>query len=609
MASADVTVTELDLSTRVPTFPGLYIGMVIPDPKKGNVNTATLCTNDTQFLNLFTPDGKVGIGYDNAYFSALAALQNSNKLWVVGASSLGMKWAGAYLTTQNSTDKNSTLTEGMDDPLATNMGSNSILVAASSPRAWANDIRIQVLNYKSIETIQFSGNEFTSKQKWGNGFPVTLSTTGKLPKPLDPRVTYFTVNTSDNKIALTKTAESAFSDTPEIIELDSTDATGEIILKAAQEFTKIPDTFLIRVFKKNNLNHPLETFTVSKTQGAKDGYGKNIYVNFAAISSNYIQLIDNPAVTDALVKDQVNPIALGGGLDGMASTDADCIEALNELSNIQSYPITLIIDSGRATVNYHKAIVDLAESRMDCIGILSTPFEIEESSNYLNAVVDYKMLQLNVSSSYAAMYSSHVKIYDKFNDRDIYISPDGFVAGLISKTAANFDMWWPVAGFRRGVMNVKDVRRRWTKGEMDYLYDNNINPIRFAVGKGIVIWGQKNLYAQESTLNRVNVRLLIIAIETMLKESLENYLFEINDDETRLEVTSMINAGMDQYKTRRGIYSYKTICDDTNNTQDNMNQLNVTLMIKPSQAVEDIRLTVAIPRNTSDFTIAVNSNN
>lgn len=45
-------------------------------------------------------------------------------------------------------------------------------------------------------------------------------------------------------------------------------------------------------------------------------------------------------------------------------------------------------------------------------------------------------------------------------------------------------------GFRRGMLNVLDVRRRYSRGEMDYLYDNGINPIRFAPGRGILIWGQ-----------------------------------------------------------------------------------------------------------------------
>ena len=45
-------------------------------------------------------------------------------------------------------------------------------------------------------------------------------------------------------------------------------------------------------------------------------------------------------------------------------------------------------------------------------------------------------------------------------------------------------------GFRRAMLQVLDCRRRYTGGEMDYLYDNGINPIRFAPGRGILIWGQ-----------------------------------------------------------------------------------------------------------------------
>ena len=58
MSSAKVTFQEIDLSTRVPSFPGVFGGMVI-QAKKGPVNEPFLVTTDTQLLEVFTPDNLI----------------------------------------------------------------------------------------------------------------------------------------------------------------------------------------------------------------------------------------------------------------------------------------------------------------------------------------------------------------------------------------------------------------------------------------------------------------------------------------------------------------------------------------------------------------------
>jgi phage tail sheath protein FI len=310
-------------------------------------------------------------------------------------------------------------------------------------------------------------------------------------------------------------------------------------------------------------------------------------------------------VSDPYVFDQIAPVNLTGGADASYCTDGECISAINTLA-ANNRPLTVIIDGGRTTVNYQSALITLAESRMDCVAILSTAFSDEDSSNYLNNVVNYRLYTLNANSSYAALYSSHVWIYDIYNDRNLYVSPDGFIAGLISTTASNYALWWPVAGFRRGIMNVIDVRRRWTAGEMDYLYDNGINPIRFAPGRGIVVWGQKTLYNAPSVLNRLNVRLLAIAIEPAIKVTLEDFLFEFNDPITRSNIVTLINTYMDGVQAGRGVTSYYTVCDSTNNSASDIqnNILNVSLFIVPNESTETINFTLVLTPNSMTFSMA-----
>jgi phage tail sheath protein FI len=194
----------------------------------------------------------------------------------------------------------------------------------------------------------------------------------------------------------------------------------------------------------------------------------------------------------------------------------------------------------------------------------------------------------------------------QFNDRKIYVSPDGYVGAQISYTASNFEIWNPVGGFRRGILNVEDVRRRFENGQMDTLYNVGVNPIRFAPGRGILIWGQKTLLARRSALDRLNVRLLLIVIEPAIKEFLEDFLFELNTRETRAQVTAKIESYMDNIRARKGVIDYQVICNSTNNLPNNIdnNEMNVDLFIKPSPSIETIPFRVVLVSQSTSFSDA-----
>ena len=116
MASAKVVNKEIDLSTRVPSFPGVY-GALVLAAKKGPVNLPQLVTSDTAFLKMYTPDEKVGVGYDNAYFSGLNFLSKSNKMWVVRAANAS-KYSAISMKTITSAYNNANIAAGLTDPTA-----------------------------------------------------------------------------------------------------------------------------------------------------------------------------------------------------------------------------------------------------------------------------------------------------------------------------------------------------------------------------------------------------------------------------------------------------------------------------------------------------------
>ena len=380
-------------------------------------------------------------------------------------------------------------------------------------------------------------------------------------------------------------------------------ASGEFLVKVFNyedypEKTNIPGSFVIEIYRKSNLNSYVESFVCSRDKTAKDGYGRNIYVEDVLLGSQFLRALDNEAVdSDEIPASVPNGLFLSGGSDGSAVTTSNMVQAAQYLKNRDDVEVSLLMDGGWTATAYKTALNEIAVSRGDAVAITSIPYYIEAASQYMNSIINYRKYEYNVNSSYSAVYTPHVNIYDYFNDRYIDVAPDGYVAGAISDADKNYKIWYPVLGFKRGTLtNVQDLHRKYTSSEMDLLYANQINPIRFFPGKGIVIWGQKTMQAQATDLDRLNVRLLLIAMKPRLQEFLLNYVGELNTEGNRNNLKSTIDNYMDLIKANDGVYEYQTVCDETINTPAVIanNQLLVHLYIKPTKAIEYIDMTIIL---------------
>jgi len=372
---------------------------------------------------------------------------------------------------------------------------------------------------------------------------------------------------------------------------------------------KETNSFIIYVYKVNSDQTftLVEQYTCSRDENKKDGYGTNIYVEDVLEASNYIRAIDNTAVyKTVLPTNQSQVLKLDKGDDGSTVSDTYMLTALDALASKRDIFVTLLLDGDWTTPAYQKqGLLSLAETRKDCFALLGIPISDETASSYMNAVLEYRKEELNANSSYGALYTAHLYIQDKYNDRKIYVGCDGYVGAAISETASNYEIWYPVAGPRRGVLKVLDVARRYTEGDQDVLYDNGINPIDFYPGKGIRIWGQKTLLARPSALDRINVRLLLITIEPAIAEFLEDFLFEFNDAITRALIVSGIESYMQNIKSRRGVYDFTVVCSEENNPPSviDANKMSVYLYLQPVKSAEWITLTTIITSTGSTISI------
>jgi len=134
------------------------------------------------------------------------------------------------------------------------------------------------------------------------------------------------------------------------------------------------------------------------------------------------------------------------------------------------------------------------------------------------------------------------------------------------------------------------------------LYQQNVNPITFLNGAGLVVFGQKTRARNASALDRINVARLTVYLRSQLKKLAKPYIFEPNDKITRDEIKQQVESLMVELIGLRAIYDYLVVCDETNNTPNRIdrNELYVDIAIEPVKAVEFIYIPLRL-KNTGEI--------
>ena len=153
--------------------------------------------------------------------------------------------------------------------------------------------------------------------------------------------------------------------------------------------------------------------------------------------------------------------------------------------------------------------------------------------------------------------------------------------------------WFAPAGFNRGALdNVVSVRARLNQKDRDDLYDSRINPIASFPQAGFVIFGQKTLQLAKSSLDRVNVRRMLLEVKRIVSDVANKIVFEQNTPETRARFVSQVTPLLSNVQSQQGIDQFKVVMDSSNNTQKDIenNVLNGRIVVVPTRAVEFVSI-------------------
>ena len=300
-------------------------------------------------------------------------------------------------------------------------------------------------------------------------------------------------------------------------------------------------------------------------------------------------------------------VSMSGGSDGAAPTSAQLINGYDYFSSAEDVDVSLILGAdSNQTLAVH-IINNICETRKDCIVCLSPEAaDVVNNSVYAGKEAEDTIAFRNTlpSSSYAVMDSCWKYQYDKYNDVYRYVPMNGDTAGLMVRTDTTRDPWFSPAGFNRGnVKNVIKLSVNPKKAERDILYKAGINPVVTFPGQGTILFGDKTLLAKPSAFDRINVRRLFIVLEKAISTASKFTLFEFNDAFTRSQFRNLVEPFLRDVQGRRGIFDFRVVCDDTNNTGEviDRNEFIGDIYIKPARSINFIQLNFIAVRTGVDF--------
>lgn len=324
-----------------------------------------------------------------------------------------------------------------------------------------------------------------------------------------------------------------------------------------------PTVFTIEVYENYTgpTNYPLEKFTVTRKIMA-DGYGDSLFIeDVVNTRSRYIRVKNNPYSNPGMPVKTASYVFFSGGNDGNPVSSSDIINGWNYFSDVESTDVGILINGGYAEPAVQHKMDAIATKRMDAVAILDMPRTLQQTSD----AITYRQQTLNLNSSYSAIYTPDVEIYDRYNDRSLFVPPSGYIAAALAKTDRTDFVWYAAAGVRRGNLYVDKLRYIYNINQRDALNDAHINMIRRLPSGNFAIWNNATLFVTPSAQQHLNVRRLMNYIEKSISRSLIPSLFDPNNQLLRTQIRSSIEGFLIPIKQGDGFGEYKVVCDSSNN--------------------------------------------
>ena len=335
------------------------------------------------------------------------------------------------------------------------------------------------------------------------------------------------------------------------------------------------------------------------------------YVRVKSVNAATPNYFDNNGIAKSEFTSSI-PVVGSGSFDGAVGSNIPVGRAANFYQNISATDAQGLVGS-----DYTNAIALLSDTDSYQYNVLSVPgLNYQDHATQVNSVMNNTIARgdaiavidlvrynqpiatvttqaAGIDNSYSAAYWPWLQTVDPNSGQLVFIPASTFIPGVYAFTDASSDPWFAPTGITRGGMGqVVRAERRLTSTNRDTLYEANVNPIATFPQQGVVVFGQKTLQKAASALDRVNVRRLLITLKDFISQIADNLVFEQNTIATRQNFLTQVNPYLESVQQRQGLYAFKVVMDESNNTPDviDRNELVGQIFLQPTRTAEFIML-------------------
>lgn len=659
--SPNVDTIERDVSLRIPTVTS-SVGAIVVAAERGPLNVRTEINSEKDYVDTFGRPDSINFKH---FFTAKSFLEGSSSLHVVRIEDEDTLVAGvtiglsggevaSYPTALAAKYFPPTYDNIPDtEPLATD-GGVAVFDGATGPaqvqnelyHAWGlgagpfyEDVQIAVVSAEDFNILiglktELAEATTTCEQqailyKYYNGNPPSVVTGGP---GYDTWTACGATPPSTSNPVFEDTGDylstSPLRDDIIVIPADSATGLWEVNSSLLEQWTSFEygpevtsdeDEFAVFVYAEGNF---VESYVVSKLSTKRDNLGNKMFApDVINGNSTYIYFFVGASETGAAgVSLKSASLTSLGGADALTT---DLTELTGEIetawrtffSNKEELEVDILLDPDYVTT-LKRTLDDISRNvRKDCMALLNVPASYmlnisngKQIARPYSSSADYVNTELNINSSYSAVYGQYFEVYDAYNEVFRWVPVTGYVGAVIARVDFQYDPWWAPAGLNRGIISgINKIAVNPNKAQRDVLYYNRINPIPQFIGQGIVIWGQKTLQAKPSAFDRINVRRLFLHMERSIEKLARYFLFEFNDEVTRSRFRGLVNGFLAEIQARRGVTDYLVVADESNNTDEvlDRSEFVAEMLVKPNKVIEFIKLIFTSVNQSVDFSEVV----
>ena len=566
--SPGVAISEID-NTFLTGQPVQAGAAIIGPTVKGPVEKPTLVTTYSDFVTLFG-DTFISGGQSYSYLTSIAAYNYFNyggtSLLVARVVSSSNDWTPAQSTTipayLNATSASfvlETLSEGV---LMNNSGSNMLGASGSLVSGSNSNIRWEVTNSNTgsgtfnvlVRRGDDNANSKTILEAWNN----------------------LTLDPNSNRYIAKVIGDQLLSYDSNAVQME---LSGEYPNNSKYVRVKSVNLPTPNYFDSNGI--AISAYTSSIPQNGSGSAGGSFTSATGTVNSNITVYNNISTNTQGLV---------GASYNNMIAL----------LGNSEAYQFNVLFTPGLLN-DVHTAqvtnIITNTISRGDSLYVM----DLGVYGSSLGEAVTQAQTR---DTSYAATYWPWVRIIDPATGKHVWVPASTVIPGVYAFNDKVSAPWFAPAGINRGGLNtVLQAELKLTQGNRDALYSNNINPIATLPQQGVVVYGQKTLQKEQSALDRVNVRRLMIELKSYIKQIADTVVFEQNTIQTRNSFIARVTPFLEGIQQKQGLYAYKVVMDDSNNGPAviDQNQLVGQIYIQPTRTAEFISLDFILMPTGAEF--------